>query len=304
MSAKFWKLGIIGWPLVKEYSLSPRMHKAVLDDAGWKGDYEAIPVKLEELGDWLTEKAPCLDGFNVTMPHKQAVYQWLKRHGRIFNPGVVDLIGAVNTVKVERMEDRGEQSRLVGFNTDGSGFFRSLSAKLDPAGKQVFLLGAGGAAQAIAVYLAVAGHIRSLKIWNRHSERAVELANKVNGLGGPCSASVVVKTGEISLRGTDLVVNSTPLGMKGSGDIPDEVLAQLDGKQAVYDIVYEPLETKLVRQARGKGCLTITGDEMLVEQGEEAFEIWVGESHTGVIHGRFIKDVMREALSGYFADRS
>jgi len=293
--AKPWKLGIVGWPL--GYSLSPVMHNAALKAAGFPETYKEIKKQPgEELQAWLEEKAPQMDGFNVTMPHKEAVYKWVREHGEV--RGVLDLpfvrIDAVNTVKVEK-------GRLIGCNTDGSGFFHSLPKDLDLKGKSVLLLGAGGAAKAIADYLDGAVQIGLLKIWNRHPERAEELAKRINAPGGVCRASAFTEAAEISLDGIDLVVNATSLGMKDAGDVPTEVLRQLNGRQVVYDIVYQPLETKLIKVARERKCRTITGDEMLLNQGVEAFEIWMssgpGDGKPISIGGRSVREIMKEALN-------
>lgn len=288
MDDKYWKLGIIGWPL--GYSLSPVMHTAALKACGLRGEYREIEVKPEELERWLETKALEIDGFNVTMPHKEAVYLWLKRSGEI-NP-VADDIGAVNTVRVK-------DGRLSGYNTDGRGFYDTVSEKLELKGGNVLLLGAGGAAQAIAVYLTGPVGIGSLKIWNRHVEKARDLARKINSIGNPCRVQVFPKVSDVSLEGIDLVVNATPLGMRGEGEIPQEVLSQLNGKQVVYDIVYEPRDTGLITAATQKQCQTITGEKMLAAQGAEAFEIWTDEWRGGKpirVDGKSIREIMTDAL--------
>lgn len=285
--AKIWKLGIIGWPL--GYSLSPRMHQAALKAAGLEGTYEEIKVRSEELETWLTNEAPKYDGFNVTIPHKEAVYRWLKpMGGTSASAPLIDLLGAVNTVKMT-------DGRLSGFNTDDSGFRGTLAAA-DLKGKRVLLIGAGGAAQAIGISLARLG-IFALTIWNRHADRAAALAEKIQGLQAPCSPFVKIVDGQqISVADVDLIVQATPAGMRGQPDLRLNY-EQLRSGQTVYDIVYEPRETQLIQEARKHGCTAITGDEMLARQGAAAFEIW-----TGVPAGKVLP-AMKKALDEYFSHR-
>lgn len=288
------KLGIIGGEGVEKYSLSPVMHTAALKACGLKGEYRAIPVKPEGLESWLGIEAPKLDGFNVTMPHKEAVYRWLKENGRI-GSDIADSIGAVNTVKV--VEEKGVR-RLVGYNTDGRGFFDTVGDQNALRGKSVLLLGAGGAAKAIAVWLAEATQIGSLKIWNRHLERAEELAQKVNTLQTHCRAVAVKDLRAVPIEQMSLIVNATPLGMHKHEESPLD-FSRLRKGQAVYDIVYEPRETRLIAIARKHGCKVIRGDEMLAAQGAEAFDIWTDEWRGGKpvrVDGKFIREIMGDAL--------
>ena len=288
LMGKSWKLGIIGWPL--GYSLSPLMHRAALKAAELEGAYDEIKVRPEELESWLKSEAPKYDGFNVTMPHKEAVYRWLKQNGGIpASPPWLDVIGAVNTVKTA-------EGRLTGANTDDSGFLKSLDVKR-LKGKRVLLIGAGGAAQAIAVSLTWLGHVSALTIWNRHVERAAALADKVRGLQVPGNPSVKIVGGQkISVADVDLIIQATPAGMKGQPDLRLDY-EQLHKGQTVYDIVYEPRETTLIREARKRECRTVTGDQMLVGQAAAAFEIW-----TGVPAARVLA-AMKKALDEHFAAR-
>jgi shikimate dehydrogenase len=283
MSAKHWKLGIIGWPL--GYSLSPLMHTAALKAAGLEGEYKEYPVKSEDLEYWLETQAPKLDGFNVTMPHKEEVFRWIKKHGEVVHSSNVDPIEAVNTVKVTN-------KKFFGYNTDGRGFYDSLPKNLNLKGGQVLLLGAGGAAQAVAVYLSEVAQIASLKIWNRHPERAEKLARKLEILRTPCQPLVFTKVELIDLKGINLIVNATSLGMNGEEEVPEKILGQLNGKQVVFDLVYEPEETGLIKTAKKQGCPTIMGKEMLINQGIEAFEIWTNER----FNPESLREVMRKAI--------
>ncbi|MDO8730642.1 MAG: shikimate dehydrogenase [Candidatus Omnitrophota bacterium] len=283
------KLGIIGWPL--GYSLSPLMHNAALKAAGLQGEYKEYKVKPEELERWLAEEAPELDGFNVTMPHKTAVWEHINKHGK-FGPPFPELvrdIGAVNTVRVE-------EGRFFGYNTDGPGFMAPFGRSGSFKRKEVLLLGAGGAARAIAVYLASAEQVGSLSIWNRNPERAEELAARVNGLRLSCKAAVVKDIVKAPVERMALVINATPTGMNKHEESPLEC-GRLGPGQVVYDIVYDPRETRLIAGARKQGCRVIRGDEMLAGQGAVAFEIWTNIPSAKVL------PVMEKALDEHFTGR-
>ena len=287
MAGKSWKLGIIGWPL--GYSLSPRMHEAALKAALLKGEYKEYKVPPEELGKWLEAEAPKLDGFNVTMPHKRAVWEYVAKHGEFGKPfpDLVRDIGAVNTVQVR-------DGRLFGYNTDGPGFLEPFRKPGAFRGKEVLLLGAGGAARAIAVYLAYAEQVSSLRIWNRNPEKAKQLVKLVRGLRSPCRAGAVKDFGDFPVEKMALIVNATPTGMNRHEEAPVEC-GRLRKGQVVYDIVYEPRETRLIHGARKQGCTVYTGDKMLAGQGAVAFEIW-----TGVPAAKALP-VMKKALDEHFA---
>jgi len=283
---KRYQLGIIGWPL--GYSLSPAMHNAALKAAGLSGEYREIPVKPEALEGWLEREAPKLDGFNVTMPHKEAVCAWLKQHGRVRNSRD-QRMGAVNAVRVE-------QGRLVGCNTDGDGFLRLLDRTSDSSRlfderseKKVVLLGAGGAARAIAFSLAASG-VGEIRIWNRHRERAQALADDLAPYAkgnAACHSSVLEAVDAAALKGVDLLVQTTPAGMKGKEplpcDIPFDLLEKLDRaakpskKPVLCDIVYDPKETPFLLRAKEHGLTFVGGLGMLIEQAALSFEFWFGD---------------------------
>ena len=297
MGTDYWKLGIIGWPL--GYSLSPAMHRAALEASGLRGEYQEYPVRPEELEKWLESAIKLgLNGFNVTMPHKEAVFQWLTSWGKIERE-MDQITGAINTVKVSGR-------RLIGYNTDGDGFLRALTdppRSIDLKGKKVLLLGAGGAAQAVAVQLAYQGKVGQITIWNRHPERAVRLAEKVNRLRSShtrCQAVGVEELDKGLLETVDLLVNATPVGMEGKKDetlLPVEV-KQLRKDAVVYDLVYAPPKTALIRSAQRRGNPAITGLEMLANQAAVAFHLWTEN------HGKPVISVMRQVLSEHLSARA
>ncbi|MCM8794996.1 MAG: shikimate dehydrogenase [Candidatus Omnitrophica bacterium] len=290
MGGKLFKLGIIGWPL--GYSLSPLMHNYALQASGLQGQYLEYPVETDKLEEWLSGTAGTLDGFNVTMPHKRRVWEWLKE----WPPGVVSSeaaqMEAVNTVVVK-------EGRLVGYNTDGAGFLSAFhNAGLDLKGWEVVLLGSGGAAQAIAFSLAEAG-IAKLTIWNRKENigRVEEfIAKRLRPVLGSGSAAAAVSDLEaLPVRESQLLVNATPMGMRHHPPVGATVLEKIHGLHVVYDIVYEPRETELIKAARRAGARAITGDVMLAGQGAISFELWTGK--------QWMQPVMQQALDGYFRGR-
>lgn len=285
-SAKYLKLGIIGWPL--GYSLSPLMHNAALKAAGLQGEYKEYPVKPEDLESWLETEAPKLDGFNVTMPHKEEVFRWIVLRGKI-DP-FAQLAGAVNTVAVK-------QGAFSGYNSDGEGFWAPLKkhTALLLVKWQVLLLGAGGAARAIAAVLSLRGAAREIAVWSRTFQSAERLVEETKKARGDMPASAVKDMGSIPVEKFDLIINATPSGMEGEGSVPMTVTNCLRRGQVVYDIVYEPKETGLILAARNAGCKVITGDEMLAAQGAAAFEIWTKVPATKML------PAMKKALDEHFA---
>jgi shikimate dehydrogenase len=255
--------GIFGYPI--GHSLSPLMHNTAFAHHGLDAVYLPFAVHPSHLD--LAVKAIAalpIHGVNVTIPHKQAVMAWLDD----LSPEA-RLIGAVNTIQLR-------EGRLHGYNTDGIGFLRSLAE----AGSQVedgtvMLLGAGGAARAIAVQLCLAG-IRRLYLTNRSPTRAEELAAFLKQNFPRVDISVITM-GESSLAThlphTDIVVNATSIGMHAH-DPMILPFTELGPRHLVCDIVYRPLHTLLLRAAQRQGARTVDGLGMLLHQGALAFEIW------------------------------
>jgi shikimate dehydrogenase len=262
------RVALIGWPV--EHSLSPAMHNAAFQALGLDWRYELLAVPPKHLGAALASlHAGEYVGANVTMPYKSAVMTHLDEIDHAARS-----IGAVNTIAAEG-------SRLVGHNTDGPGFLRALrEAGLETAGRRALVLGAGGAARAVAYALARAGC--AVAIYNRTATRAAELARELKGLG--LDGTVGWVPGETALRALDLsqfdvLVNATAAGMwPNSEDSPWPVGLSLPSHWSVFDLVYTPVETRLLRQARQVGARAIDGLGMLVWQGALAFELWTGQT--------------------------
>lgn len=292
--ARVWKLGILGYPL--GYSLSPVMHQAAFDALaarGVRGAYVEYPVPPENLEPWLTEQVSALglDGFNVTMPHKEQIFAWVKQRGRLPNPED-EWVGAVNTVKIDG-------GVWQGYNTDGPGFLDVFSRpgvheRLGRAfaleSSRVVLLGAGGAARAVACALVWHKRIGELVLWNRHRARAEHLAASVaqvcrQGAGRACAVRVVDQVTARDVADAALLVNTVP--------VADELLVEPDTLGpglVVYDLVYHPPWTALLKAAKRRGAVVISGLEMLVSQAALAFRLWVGD------RGEAVRPLMAEAL--------
>jgi shikimate dehydrogenase len=255
-------VGVFGQP-VDENPTQP-MVEAAFAAAGLDWRYLTIEVAPEALADAVRgARAMGFRGFNCTIPHKVAVVEHLDRLSE-----AAALIGAVNCVVREG-------DRLLGENTDGAGFLAALRRRRDPDGARVVLLGAGGAARAIAVELALAG-AGSITVVNRGSERGGELG----ALLKPLVPEVAIDSPEDGFRvpaGTDLVVNATSIGLYP--DVEAAVPLVLDEVAAaalVADVIPNPPETRFLREAAALGCETLDGLEMLVEQGRIGFELWTG----------------------------
>jgi shikimate dehydrogenase len=249
------RAGVIGSPI--RHSLSPALFTAAFQAAGLDWRYDAFEVPAGEAPGFLAGEGAGLDGVSVTMPHKAAVIPVLDA----LDP-VAERLGAVNCIA------RGADGRRTGHNTDGAGFLDALraDAELEVAGLRTLVLGAGGAARAVALALAEAG-AREVLVVNRSGDRAaqaVELLGPVGRIGTPAEAG-----------DAELVVNATSVGMGDDDGVPIDP-ALLGPGQTVVDIVYHPLETPLLRAAAARGAATVGGLGMLVHQAAHAFRLWLG----------------------------
>jgi shikimate dehydrogenase len=259
-------VGVIGDPVA--HSRSPAMHNAAFDAVGLDWVYLAFPVERGRGGAAVRAiRALGLVGLNVTMPHKADAATACDD----LTPAAAAL-GVVNTVIVD------EDGALIGHSTDGAGFLRALGDEgVDASGRVCLVVGAGGAARAIAQALGDAGADVTVAARRRdQARRAAALAP-----GG-----TAIPVDEVSVEAFDVVVNATPLGMHG--EAPPFDPARLRASQFVYDTVY-PAETPLLAEARARGARVAGGLGMLVHQGALAFELWTGRVPP--------LDVMRAAAS-------
>jgi shikimate dehydrogenase len=257
-------LALIGHPV--EHSLSPRMHNAAFAADGLDFVYVCLDVDPDDLPAAVKGAAALkLRGFNITMPHKRAMISLLDE----LDEGA-RVSGAVNTVVIEG-------STLRGYNTDGGGMVMAcLEAGIELSGQRVLLLGAGGTAAAIAVAFGDAG-IRELHIANRSVQHAIELQNKLRGVGMEKVVVHPLDALDEAVLETEIIVNATSLGMKEVDPLPIPAGYVEDGK-SVCDAVYRPgMETSLVRLARERGARVATGKRMLLYQGVLAQKLWTGQ---------------------------
>lgn len=263
------RLAVLGYPIA--HSVSPALHRAALEALGLEGRYEAWAVSPADLtGAMQRLRDEGYRGANITVPHKEAVVPLVDR----LDPSAA-VVAAVNTLVCE-------DGRLVGHNTDGLGFLRSLreEAGWDPAGRCALLLGAGGAARGVATALLQAG-AAGVTIANRHRERALRLVEAIlvrTPAAEVRAASLDPEELAVLVAGADLLVNCTSVGMwhgAAAGDLPLPARLLVPG-MLVADLVYNPQETPLLQAARERGLPVLGGLGMLVYQGAAAFHLWTG----------------------------
>ncbi len=264
ISGKTKIYGVIGDPV--EHSLSPAMQNAAFEASRLDCVYLAFRVKHEDAGNALAGmRVMGIQGLNVTMPLKKAVIGFLD-----VTDEKAKLLNSVNTIK-------NIDGELCGLNTDGVGALKALRENgVETKGKKIVLLGAGGAARAIA--FALAGEAYDFSILNRTLGSAASLADllhqKFNSkvFAYPLSPSTIKGV----LAEADLVINATSIGMKPNVNQTPVPRRWLKKDFVVMDIVYDPLETKLARDARAVGAKVVGGVEMLIHQGAASFEFWTG----------------------------
>ena len=261
------ELGIIGFPI--GHSISPVFQQAALDHCGIAGTYRAREVAPDQVGQFIRglRESEFL-GINVTVPHKEAVIPHLDEVDEWATEA-----GAVNTI-VNR------EGHLTGHNTDGYGFLQGLKygGNFEPRDRRALLLGAGGAARGVVLALAREG-VQEIVIANRTLSRAEALVRLSQGRGVG-SRAIPLEWESLSLAAVqaDLIVNCTTLGMSHGPDASGSPLLrhQIPPTALVYDLVYSPLETPLLREAAHAGAGVLGGIQMLVHQGAASFEMWTG----------------------------
>jgi shikimate dehydrogenase len=245
------------------------MHNAAFASMGLSGRYTLLPTPPDSVEAALADlKAQGYRGANVTVPHKQAVMPYLDEMD-----DAAQAIGAVNTIVVEG-------DRLIGHNTDAGGFADALrETGFEPAGRQALVLGAGGASRAVVYALAQSGC--AVTIYNRTESRAAELSRRMQDAAPHASvtwAPAKTRLADLPLADYDLLVNTTSVGMWPQADAsPWPETLPMPGRWTVYDLVYNPAETRLLTQASIAGAIAIGGLGMLVHQGALAFKLWTGQ---------------------------
>lgn len=261
--------GVIGNPV--RHSLSPILHNAAFSAAGINAvylafepsDIEACVRGIETLG---------IKGTSITIPFKRSVIPYLSD----MDP-VARRIGAVNTIV-------NQGGRLTGYNTDALGALKALEEEIEVAGTRCILVGAGGAARAIGFVLKEKG--TAICIVNRSRDTGEKLARSLGGTFIPLE--------EIESADGDILIQTTPVGMWPHADqclVPERVLRE---RMVVMDIVYHPLETRLLRMSRARGCTTISGVRMLIHQGAEQFRLWTGIEPPLSIMDMALKEALKQ----------
>ena len=256
------QLYLLGYPVA--HSLSPVMQNAALGALGLDYEYSLMLVPPEGLGKCVGElRDTSVAGFNVTIPHKVAVIPLLDELDE-----TASTVGAVNTVV-----NRG--GCLVGYNTDCVASTRVLREAYDDlTGCRVVIIGAGGAARAVASGLAP--HAERINILARNDAKARSLAKQVRGLSpSEIRGGDLVEAAKI-IQSADILVNTTPVGMHPNDDASPIHACALHGGLLIFDLVYNPERTRLLRDAKATGARVVGGLQMLVYQGAEAFRLWTG----------------------------
>ncbi|MFJ7509922.1 shikimate dehydrogenase [Peribacillus simplex] len=254
--------GVMGDPIA--HSMSPDIHNDAFEKENIDAVYHHFHVTKEGLNDAVKGmKALGIEGFNITIPHKTSIIPFLDEVDEL-----ALAIGAVNTVV-------NKNGRFIGYNTDGKGFFKSLCDEIsgDIKAKKTLLIGAGGAARAIYFTLVKEG-VKQVDIANRTKERAAQLVSDCPY--DKVSKALSIIEAEESLSQYDLIIQTTSSGMSPELDHSPLKVDQLKTGAIVSDIIYNPLQTKLLREAGEKGAETQNGLGMFINQAALAFEIWTG----------------------------
>jgi shikimate dehydrogenase len=270
---------IIGDPI--QHSLSPGMQNAAFAALGLNCTYIAFRVPANELKESVESlRSINIAGFNVTVPHKVEVMKYLDELDASAKKAA-----AVNTVN-------NIEGIFRGYNTDIDGFVEPLHRRqVDFHGMKVLLLGAGGAARAVVAALSQESGIAKVVVANRDLQMAMELVKIGSDLGLKCEALPLEKAQEVSPE-CDMIVNATIIGLHNEPSIIDQ--GRIKKGSIVYDIVYRPIVTDLIENAKYAQATVVYGYEMLIEQGAKAFEIWTGLPAP--------REVMKKNLLGIFGE--
>jgi len=264
--------GLIGYPV--RHSFSADMHNAVFSYLNLNAEYKLFKVKPEELEKFLSFSEDITDirgesinpkqlhGFNVTIPHKEAILKFVKVDQK---DSSADEIGAVNTVCISG-------GKLKGYNTDSPGFWRDIK-ELKADIRRAAIIGAGGAAKAVAFAL-TRHHAQEIVVYDVDEKKGRKFLTKVKGWAKDCEVRLAESIADLNLADKTLLVNATPAGMRES----DNVLVKEDmlhKKLFVYDLIYNPKKTKLLEMAEKKGLHFSNGLRMLLYQGMLSFKLWM-----------------------------
>ncbi len=269
-----------------EHSLSPVMHNAAYKALGMDCEYHKFRVTMDDLeGAIKGARAMGFGGVNLTIPLKE------KALGIVEPDTMAQAIGAVNTIEFSDDTIAGITSitGIAGHNTDGIGAVKALAASgVDIPGSRVLILGAGGAARAVAYQLAKDG--ARVTIANRTLGKAQELAGNVRSVGDASGTGLEELPGLTA--NADIIINTTSVGMHPDTDRTLVTADMMHTGQVIFDIVYSPLKTRLLMEAKKAGAVTIDGIRMLVLQGAESFRIWTGIEPPVDVMEQAVRDVL------------
>ena len=267
--------GLLGYPV--KHSFSPPMHNAAFRALGINAQYKLFEVKPQDLSSFMGSlQQEGISGLNVTIPYKEKVLEFVELDREFL---YLKQLRAVNTIVVGF-------GSLWGFNTDVPGFSRDLKENINPAGKKAAILGAGGASRAVAYALAKAD-AKEITIYDIEIDKPKALAGMIKDMFPNCIIRSVDEIEKLDILSKDILINATPVGMKNS----DPCLVKkemLHSGVFVYDLIYNPAETKLLALARSCGCKASNGMNMLLYQGMLSFTKWTGKEAP--------YEVMRQAL--------
>ena len=265
-----YKFGLIGYPL--SHSMSKVIQEAAFKSIGAEGSYEIMETEQEDLISRLKYiRANKFNGFNVTIPLKVPITLFLSGVDNVAN-----VVGSANTIKV--MED----SSLFGYNTDVYGFVEAIPEDIrkEIENSEVAILGSGGAARAVGVGISIL-KAKKIDFYARNIINASEMVSALRENFQNVQMNCKQIEGLKDLSQYKMLINTTPIGMRskamGLSPIDEDVVKTMDKESVVYDIVYNPLKTELIKYAKKHGIKTIEGLDMLIYQGAKAFEIWTGK---------------------------
>jgi shikimate dehydrogenase len=261
MSSPIKTYCIIGDPV--QHSLSPLIQNAAFSALGIKSTYISFRVPSHDLKTSIESlKSIGIAGFNVTIPHKMSILPYLDKLDHTASKS-----NAVNTVK-------NDTGKLIGYNTDIYGFIQPLYTRnIDFKGKKVLIIGAGGAAYAIVTSLSYEKGIEKISLVNRSSDKASKLVEHALKLGLNIHKEDFENLSKIASQ-SDLIINSTSIGLNNESSPIER--SYINPNSLVYDIVYKPIVTDLLRKAKEVNARVVYGYEMLIAQGAQAFKIWTG----------------------------
>lgn len=263
------KLGLIGFPL--GHSLSPAMHRAALSESGLEGEYELLETPIGDIENRVKYlKDNDYRGFNVTIPHKIRIMQFLDEIDDF-----AQKVGAVNTVVINR------DKKMSGYNTDVYGFIQAIPLEIREKfkNKKAVILGSGGAARAVGAGIAEMG-LSELDIITLPSEipNAEKIKELINSNYPELKINCAALSDIINLADASFVVNATPVGMEGKfrgiSPLSEKTLDTLPSDTFIYDIIYKPQKTKLLELSEKRGFKTLSGLDMLILQGARGFSLW------------------------------